>query len=985
MHLFKERWWLGMKKKIFNVDVRPYAVLFLVLVIGVFGVANGANAQLSSDILNGAIGIFGRFAGIIISFLGNMVLLVTSALIQFASYNDFIHAKPVEIGWVLMRDVVNMFFIVLLLVSAFSTIIGYNTEFHYKKVLPKLLVMAVLINFSKTLVGLMIDFSQVIMLTFVNAFSAAAGGNFMTAFRLNEITALDPNNPSVYETGAHLTASILAIMMLGISLTVLIIMAGFLVFRIVGLWMLVITAPVAFFATALPGKLKGALSVFTDGWWSRLSALLVAGPVMAFFLWLALAVVQGGDVIILKDTAEATAASSRANFVTTIGNASNIGQFFVAVVFLLMGVEFAVKVSKDISPKFEKFAQKVSKGGGPAVHLARGAARITGKGAAIGARGLDRAFDIRSNIGKAGLAIAPGSEKFAHLAGTRSREVQARRARQTEAKKGMTAAQSLAFDRAQANSFNSIDARAGQISLADTVSSAGGLKALTAEEDAKLTHIEDPNKRKAVAKANAQRVAATEMAKAKKAAEAAGDEETVTKIDEKIKKNPGLAADWAALGGVAESTDDVKEILSGKQTAAFEDSGSALAILKSIGAIDENGDVQVESEGYQYLKKNGGQRFKLAQQHMGGGEAGAAGRKAQLAVMAAGDKATSEQIAAADAARRTIVKGKGGSLSTVNLAGATKAGLPGVVMKPTAVTRNEFVINQGKDRLSALAAQGKGAEDKEVMDVKRDMLGAGALVNEAFRYDADTGFEDKGNRKAYERAISTVVSADLNELAVLDTGTLKSNPKDYNEAREAAVATLNKTKLSYLGERYNEALETVNVAAQKKISELMQIGSDEGHRIKSVLAELVKKGSVSKDDYSEAMAYSTGRSAAIPPEVLSRLESSGISADGVGAMRFQWNVDKDPKMRAIRGSVGDRVDRAAQRASSVIEKGARSTARGARAVGREAVTSGKARRAAAAYGKFKESRKQARISALEAKAEAMPEDAQPTPPEGPAV
>ena len=41
-------------------------------------------------------------------------------------------------GWVIVRDLVNMFLIIVL-VSAFATIIGYDSSFHYTKVLPETL------------------------------------------------------------------------------------------------------------------------------------------------------------------------------------------------------------------------------------------------------------------------------------------------------------------------------------------------------------------------------------------------------------------------------------------------------------------------------------------------------------------------------------------------------------------------------------------------------------------------------------------------------------------------------------------------------------------------------------------------------------------------------------------------------------------------------------------------------------------------------
>ncbi len=119
--------------------------------------------------------IFGQFLQVLINFIGKLIILVVDAVIAVAQYNHFIDAAPVVAGWPLVRDVTNMFVIVVLLAIAFGTIIGYQ-NLHYKGVLGKLLLMAVLVNFSKQLIGLLIDFSQVVMLTFVNAFRAAAAG-----------------------------------------------------------------------------------------------------------------------------------------------------------------------------------------------------------------------------------------------------------------------------------------------------------------------------------------------------------------------------------------------------------------------------------------------------------------------------------------------------------------------------------------------------------------------------------------------------------------------------------------------------------------------------------------------------------------------------------------------------------------------------------------------------------------------------------------
>ncbi len=293
-------------------------------------------------------------------------MFLVDILISFASYNDFGNTIVVERGWVVVRDLVNMFFIVILLVSAFATIIGYDEgSFHYKRVLPKLLLMAVLINFSKTLILLLVDFSQVMMLTFVNAFQSAGPGNLVAALKIDSVLKMAPPTAAA-GTDATATAQatigtvdqtnlilaiMLAIFMLSISLGIVIIMVGYLIFRIVGLWIALILSPIALFATALPGRLQKGMDNFTGKYWSRLTALLTGGPIMAFFLWLTFAVTQqsagsgGGLAPALNFKVSNTAVS----FLTTIGNSQDIASFIVGITLMLMGLDAAVSSAQAIS------------------------------------------------------------------------------------------------------------------------------------------------------------------------------------------------------------------------------------------------------------------------------------------------------------------------------------------------------------------------------------------------------------------------------------------------------------------------------------------------------------------------------------------------------------------------------------------------------------------------------------------------------------
>ncbi len=403
--------------------------------------------------------------GLIVNLLGKLVTLLVDILISFASYNGFSTALPVVTGWVIVRDVVNMFFIVILLVSAFATIIQYDTSsFHYTKVLPKLLLMAVLINFSRTLIQLLVDFSQVLMLTFVNAFQQAAAGNFVNALKLNQILTL-ANQQEVSSFGQISTATpaqgtvapvqVMMAYMLGIILLViasgtLIILIAYIIARIIGLWIALIFAPMAFFSTALPERLKKGMDTFTGKYWARLSGMLTGGPIVAFFLWLSLATVQqsvgSGAPLVTVESGSAIPA-----FISQVGNSQDLASFIVAIAMMLLGLEAAVSAAGQVSESVGKFAGSVqgmtkSVAGGVAkapalagLYAARGGLRAGRAGVAAGYKAVDKRADITGKMAGA-LRRVPGADL---VAGDKLRELQLRN--RTERKKEV-AERSKGFD-----------------------------------------------------------------------------------------------------------------------------------------------------------------------------------------------------------------------------------------------------------------------------------------------------------------------------------------------------------------------------------------------------------------------------------------------------------------------------------------------------------------------------------------------------------
>lgn len=383
--------------------------------------------ETETGILNKIGQILGILLYAFIYILIQIDILLTNLLIGVAQYNGFSTSVAVTTGWPIIRDVCNMFFIIVLLLIAFSTIIGYD-KFHYKKWLPKLLLTAVLINFSKTLIGLLIDLSQVIMLTFVAGFKEAAFGNFARAFQTTEILNLGGNIPGIWNIVA---AEVFGLFILTVASTTLIILLIYFVTRIVGLWILIILSPLAFLTSALPDSISSKLGPVSKDFWGKLGGWLTGGPIAAFFLWLSLAVIQQGaangadgsgpfgDVLGLN--ANNPELQGLSSFITRVANYSNFGNFIVSVAFMLMGIQAAMEGASKAGGITADLAKWAKKDGGLVFRTGRAAAGVAGRGASRAANAVDARLGITRNlstqIGKQSAAWAQAGQRSGNVVG----------------------------------------------------------------------------------------------------------------------------------------------------------------------------------------------------------------------------------------------------------------------------------------------------------------------------------------------------------------------------------------------------------------------------------------------------------------------------------------------------------------------------------------------------------------------------------------
>ncbi len=289
----------------------------------------------------------------IITFIGSIILALLNALVSlfawavflFAGYNNFINNPIVVMGWKAVRDVANLFFIFILLLIAFSTILG-SEKLNYKQHLGKLVLMALFINFSKMITGILIDFSQVVLFSFLNAIGTKGPGSLL--YLSNHVKqgfgALGDVQLGFFDATL---AVIVNILFSAITAIVFIVMTAMFAARIIVLWILIILSPMAFLLSTIPQGQQ-----YSGRWWGELGKNLAAGPVLAFFLWLALAI-NISDGFFVNDTnlSNENIATIKKNIdggasgitlgIAERGSLTSVISFVISMSFLLLGLKMA--------------------------------------------------------------------------------------------------------------------------------------------------------------------------------------------------------------------------------------------------------------------------------------------------------------------------------------------------------------------------------------------------------------------------------------------------------------------------------------------------------------------------------------------------------------------------------------------------------------------------------------------------------------------
>jgi hypothetical protein len=373
-----------------------WSLFSLILVVGVFVYGYSAQAGVFEDVI---LSIVGVVIAMIINVLGLLVTILLRAIIFISKYNNFAQSAPVVLGWTIIRDLCNMFFILIVLVIAFATILHFE-KYSIKNLLVKVIVMAILINFSKLICAVIIEGANVIMMTFVAGFESKGAEGMSQALGIDKMQTLS-NIPSGTNTNLVnpqtkvgtgstfwdvLLLYILALVYMLVATVVLLAMCGVLLMRMIFIWIYIVLSPLAYLASTMP-----ATESMARDWWTKFTSYVMTGPILAFFIWLSLAVLSGttgGDpdavtVNMMGSNANGTSKAVANSQITTTN--FFIG-YAIAIGLLIGGLVVSKQYGGQVGSAAGWGLKKIQDGAGWAKKQAGNAVKFTGEKAWSGAK-----------------------------------------------------------------------------------------------------------------------------------------------------------------------------------------------------------------------------------------------------------------------------------------------------------------------------------------------------------------------------------------------------------------------------------------------------------------------------------------------------------------------------------------------------------------------------------------------------------------------
>lgn len=210
----------------------------------------------------------------------------------------------IQIAWQLFRDITNVVIIGVFVFVAIMTILG-STEYGTKRLVSRVLIVAILINFSLLFTRVVIESTNFVSAQFArsmpnNALTAGVAQSFLQAFGIDGTISgtYELTRRVATETDSGWAALIYGVVAGSVLLVIaLVFLYGIVIIsaRALLLVFMMITAPIAFASFLIP-QWSNQAYIGWNNWWSNLLKAAMFGPIFMVFLWIATQIIARGSV-----------------------------------------------------------------------------------------------------------------------------------------------------------------------------------------------------------------------------------------------------------------------------------------------------------------------------------------------------------------------------------------------------------------------------------------------------------------------------------------------------------------------------------------------------------------------------------------------------------------------------------------------------------------------------------------------------------------
>lgn len=190
---------------------------------------------------------------------------------------SYTNSPGVQIGWPIVRDLANMMIVLGFVVIGIATALRIR-EWEAKQLLAKLIIVALLVNFSLLICGIFIDGTNILMNFFFSKI-----GNAAFAYKSIENSWNVLTGPAFSSTWFVFGVELVAMMFFNfIAFFIYLLYILLILGRIIALWMLVILSPLAFVCYVFP-----ATKPVWSQWWKNFWQWCIIGIPAGLFYFIA--------------------------------------------------------------------------------------------------------------------------------------------------------------------------------------------------------------------------------------------------------------------------------------------------------------------------------------------------------------------------------------------------------------------------------------------------------------------------------------------------------------------------------------------------------------------------------------------------------------------------------------------------------------------------------------------------------------------------